>query len=63
VLGNTLLADDDADAEVEHARRPDAGIVLGCLPGNGEWLRDTAMTKFPKMPCQRLSQHIRETWL
>jgi hypothetical protein len=55
VPGNAFLGDDDADADVELAEWPDTGIIPGCLPGNGEWLRDTAMTEFPKMSCERFS--------
>jgi hypothetical protein len=55
VPGNALLGDDDTDVDVELAEWPDAGIVPGRLPGNGEWLRDITMTKFLKMACERFS--------
>jgi hypothetical protein len=60
LLDNALPRDDNADAEVEVGGRPGAGIFPERLPRNGEWLRDTAMTELPKMPCEMLSRHLQE---
>jgi hypothetical protein len=50
---NDLPCDDDADADVELARRPGAGIVPGRLPGNGEGLRDIVPGRRPRT-CLRI---------
>jgi hypothetical protein len=50
----------DGDADVELVEKLATGIVPGCLPGNGDGPRETAMTGLPKMSCKETSQHLRE---